>query len=58
MGDGFAFVIQADLAGPQALGESSSGIGYAGLYNALALEFDTFQVCDCVCVCVCVCERV
>lgn len=41
-GDGFAFVIQT--AGPDALGEQSSGLGFAGLGpQSVAIEFDTFR---------------
>lgn len=38
-GDGFAFVVQRD--NPYALGRSGNGLGYDGLENALAVEFDT-----------------
>lgn len=40
-GDGFAFVIQT--ASSAALGGGFGGIGYAGISNSLAVEFDTFQ---------------
>jgi len=40
-GDGFAFVIQT--ASSTALGSGFGGIGYAGIPNSLAVEFDTFQ---------------
>jgi Legume lectin domain len=40
-GDGFAFVIQT--ASSTALGSGFGGIGYAGIPNSLAIEFDTFQ---------------
>lgn len=39
--DGLAFVIQNDRN--NALGENGEGIGYHGLRNALAIEFDTFD---------------
>ena len=39
--DGFAFVIQNSSA--TALGTGSGGLGYAGIPNSLAVEFDTFQ---------------
>ncbi len=39
-GDGFAFVIQT--ASPTALGSGFGGLGYAGIPNSLAVEFDTF----------------
>lgn len=45
-GDGFAFVIHGDPKGKTALGESGSGIGYAGLVNAFAIEFDTWNNVD------------
>jgi hypothetical protein len=42
--DGFAFVIQNDPAGTSALSGAggSSGYGGGGLYNAVAIEFDTY----------------
>jgi Legume lectin domain len=40
-GDGFAFVVQT--ASSTALGSGFGGIGYAGIPNSLAVEFDTFQ---------------
>ncbi len=54
IGDGFAFVIQADPAGgvtssdpggASALGSTGYGmyIGYAGIPNSIAIEFDTYQ---------------
>jgi hypothetical protein len=44
-GDGFAFVIHnAALPDPGlALGEGGNGLGYSGIPNSLALEFDTVQ---------------
>ncbi|MGD1094295.1 MAG: MBG domain-containing protein [Bryobacteraceae bacterium] len=43
--DGFAFVIQNSLAGTGALGTTGMGgfLGYQGLTNSLAVEFDTYQ---------------
>ena len=38
--DGFAFVIQGQ--GIDALGDGGLGLGYAGIDNSLAIEFDTF----------------
>eukprot|EP01006_Ploeotia_vitrea_P033475 TRINITY_DN65549_c9_g8_i2.p1 TRINITY_DN65549_c9_g8~~TRINITY_DN65549_c9_g8_i2.p1 ORF type:complete len:831 (-),score=336.35 TRINITY_DN65549_c9_g8_i2:26-2476(-) len=35
---GFAFVVQG--VGPNAIGEGGSGVGYASLQNAVAVEFD------------------
>jgi peptide-N4-(N-acetyl-beta-glucosaminyl)asparagine amidase len=40
-GDGFAFVIQNNSE--TALGEGGSGMGYSGIANSLAVEFDTTQ---------------
>lgn len=37
--DGLAFVIQAE--GPDEIGKSGGGIGYRGIFNSLAIEFDT-----------------
>ncbi|MDQ1266366.1 MAG: hypothetical protein QG635_1518, partial [Bacteroidota bacterium] len=39
--DGIAFVIQA--AGPTALGTDGGGIGYSGISNCLAVEFDSYN---------------
>lgn len=41
-GDGFAFVVHGDAAGSAALGGGGGGLGYAGLHNALAVEFDAW----------------
>jgi hypothetical protein len=43
--DGFAFVIQNSPAGTGALGTTGMGgyLGYQGLTNSLAVEFDTYQ---------------
>ena len=38
--DGFAFVIQED--GPTALGGAGENLGYGGITNSLAVEFDTY----------------
>jgi len=38
--DGFAFVIQEE--GPNALGLEGAGLGYEGINNSLAVEFDTY----------------
>ena len=40
-GDGLAFVVQNQH--PSALGKSGQGLGYAGIKNSLAVEFDTFM---------------
>ena len=45
-GDGFAFVIRDDTAAaPDAgtVGAAGPGLGYAGLKNSLAVEFDTWH---------------
>ncbi len=42
-GDGLAFVLHGDArAGSGALGAGGGGLGYSGLTNALAVEFDTW----------------
>ncbi|MGD1073047.1 MAG: YDG domain-containing protein [Bryobacteraceae bacterium] len=45
IGDGFAFVIQAAQTGNATLGTTGMGayIGYAGIPNSIAVEFDTYQ---------------
>ncbi len=40
--DGIAFVIQNAAAGTAALGGGGGGIGYDGIPNSLAVEFDTY----------------
>jgi uncharacterized repeat protein (TIGR01451 family) len=40
--DGIAFVIQNSGAGLQAVGDGGGGIGYQGIDNSLAVEFDTY----------------
>jgi hypothetical protein len=39
-GDGFAFLLQA--SGLDAVGGGAHGLGYAGIRNGLAIEFDTY----------------
>jgi len=39
--DGLAFVIQN--VGPEVLGNSGSGLGYEGIFNALSVELDTYH---------------
>ena len=39
--DGIAFVVQAE--GPYALGKGGSGMGYSGINNSLAVEFDSYS---------------
>jgi len=41
-GDGFAFVVQNQA--PTALGEQGMQLGYGGIQNSLAIEFDTWYV--------------
>ncbi|MBA3849059.1 MAG: hypothetical protein C0502_03575 [Opitutus sp.] len=41
--DGIAFVIQSDARGAGALGSFKEGLGYGGINNSLAIEFDTFK---------------
>jgi hypothetical protein len=40
-GDGFAFVIHNDARGASAIGDNGEGLGYSGLQDSLAIEFDT-----------------
>ena len=40
-GEGIAFVMHNNAAGTSALGSSGAGIGYNGIANSLAFEFDT-----------------
>ena len=41
-GDGFAFVLHRDPSGSAALGTNGRGLGYEGIENSLAVEFDTW----------------
>jgi len=41
-GDGFAFVIHSHPNGTSTLGDGAEGLGYAGIANSLAVEFDTW----------------
>lgn len=43
-GDGFAFVLRNSAA--PALGYAGGGLGYSGIFNALAIEFDTWDNSD------------
>lgn len=40
--DGFAFVVHAAPEGSAALGTGAAGLGYAGIANGVAVEFDTW----------------
>jgi glucose/arabinose dehydrogenase len=41
--DGFTFVLQNDSRGVSALGASGGSVGYQGINNSLAIEFDTYK---------------
>ncbi|WP_081614422.1 lectin-like domain-containing protein [Novipirellula maiorica] len=41
--DGIAFVMQNSAAGSDAIGYGSYGLGYGGLANSVAIEFDTWK---------------
>ena len=41
--DGFTFMLQNNLSGDLALGSAGGGLGYRGIANSLAIEFDTFK---------------
>ena len=41
-GDGFAFVMHGDDTGTSAIGEPGNSLGFGGINNALAIEFDTW----------------
>jgi hypothetical protein len=45
-GDGLAFVIHSDPSGYNALGDDGQGLGYAGISNSLAVEFDMWTNVD------------
>ncbi|MEQ1760247.1 MAG: Ig-like domain-containing protein, partial [Vicinamibacterales bacterium] len=40
--DGFTFALQASVDGFNALGGSGGGLGYLGIANSVAVEFDTY----------------
>jgi len=42
-GDGFAFVLHNSVSGSRAIGSFGSGLGYSGIDNSIAIEFDTFS---------------
>lgn len=41
--DGFAFILQNDRQGDRALGNSGGGVGYRGIEQSIAIEFDTYK---------------
>lgn len=41
-GDGFAFVVHGSSSGLDSIGEGADGMGYDGLVNSMAVEFDTW----------------
>jgi hypothetical protein len=43
-GDGIAFVIQNDpFSGTDALGRGAGDMGFLGIYNSVAVMFDTYK---------------
>jgi hypothetical protein len=42
-GDGFAFVLHLDPNTTSTVGQRGEGLGYAGIRNTLAVEFDTWH---------------
>jgi glucose/arabinose dehydrogenase len=41
--DGFTFVLQNDSRGTSAIGPSGGSVGYQGINNSFAIEFDTYK---------------
>ena len=41
-GDGFAFVIHDDVKGSKAIGNPGQQLGFGGISNGIAVEFDTW----------------
>jgi hypothetical protein len=42
-GDGIAFVIQNDFRGTSAIGRGAGGMGFLGVFDSVAVMFDTYQ---------------
>jgi Bacterial lectin len=42
-GDGIAFLIQNDLRGTSAIGRGAGGMGFLGIFDSVAVMFDTYQ---------------
>jgi Bacterial lectin len=42
-GDGIAFVIQNDFRGTSAIGRGAGGMGFMGIFDSVAVMFDTYQ---------------
>jgi hypothetical protein len=42
-GDGIAFVIQNDFRGTSAIGRGAGGMGFLGIFDSVAVMFDTYQ---------------
>ena len=42
-GDGIAFVIQNDFRGANAIGRGAGGMGFMGIFDSVAVMFDTYQ---------------
>jgi len=42
-GDGIAFVIQNDFRGTNAIGRGAGGMGFLGVFDSVAVMFDTYQ---------------
>jgi hypothetical protein len=42
-GDGIAFLIQDDARGTSAIGRGAGGMGFLGIYDSVAVMFDTYQ---------------
>jgi hypothetical protein len=42
-GDGIAFLIQNDPRGTSAIGRGAGGMGFLGIYDSVAVMFDTYQ---------------